>query len=70
MSKIIEKLVGRECKLVIDAEKNILEDDQVDATILEVDEEWVRFTYLDKKKNIKTKIIRIDAIESIEELEE
>ena len=62
MSKIINDLVGKNCKITTeDALVN-----EMMCTVLDADDEWIKFTYTDKKNNIKTKILRIDSIENIE----
>lgn len=63
MSKIISDLIGKQCK--IEAEDLIL-NENFNCTVLDSDDEWIKFTYTDKKNNIMTKILRIDAINSIE----
>lgn len=65
MSKIIESLVGKKCYLKIRDE--FFEDyDKFVCEILEVDEEWMKFTYMNKKLDVKTRIIRIDEIEHVD----
>lgn len=69
MSKIIGELVGKKCKLKI--RDVYFEDyDKLECHILEVDEEWIKFTYINKKKEVKTRIIRIDAVEHVDVLAE
>ncbi len=38
----------------------------MECNVIDVDDEWIKISYSDKKKVEKTKIIRIDTIESIE----
>lgn len=70
MSKIISELIGKECKITIEAEMDIMGNNEVNAKVLEVDDEWIKFVYTDKKGSEKTKILRIDNIESVELIEE
>lgn len=66
MSRIIAELVGKRCKLV---EEDTIGEAKV-CTVLDVDEEWVKYSYGDKKKGPQTKIIRIDHIKSVDLVEE
>jgi len=63
MSKIINELVGKQCK--IKTEDEII-NENFNCTVLDTDDEWIKFTYTDKKNNIMTKILRIEAIDSID----
>lgn len=63
MSKIINELVGKRCK--IETEELVI-NDNFNCTVLECDDEWIKISYTDKKNNVITKILRIDNIDSIE----
>lgn len=66
MSNMIKELVGKECKIFLDDDNVFSElSDQV-VQVVEVDEEWMKISYADKKKNEKTKIMRIEDIQSVE----
>lgn len=69
MSKIISELVGKECKITTEAALALSGSVEVLAKILDVDDEWIKFTYTDKKGNVKTKILRIESIDSVELIE-
>lgn len=69
MSKIIAELVGKRCSIKSD-EALILGNTELECNVLDVDEEWIKFTYVDKKNIEKTKILRIEAIDSVELLED
>jgi len=58
MSKIINNLVGKKCRL------GILGIDG-EVTVLDVDEEWIKYEYTDKKGN---KCIKIQRIKDIAEI--
>ncbi len=58
MSKIINNLVGKKCRL------GILGIDG-EVTVLDVDEEWIKYEYTDKKGNKCVKIQRIEDISEI-----
>lgn len=67
MSKIISDLTGKKCLIEFDEEPlSMSMSAKITADILEVDEEWVKLRFMAKKGGIKTKIIRIDSIKSIE----
>lgn len=69
MSKIIEELVGCECVISSDEFMGIAGRAQLKCEVLAVDDEWLKISYIDKKDNLKVKIVRIDAVDSIELLE-
>ena len=65
MSAIIKSIVGKKCK--------IHEQDQYPenmSRIIEMDEEWVKVVEYGKKGKENNRIIRIDLIQSISEIEE
>ena len=66
MSKIISELIGRNCKIETDDALVFAGNTEVKCTILDADDEWIKFTYSDKKNVVKTKILRIDSIDNIE----
>ena len=69
MSKIISSLVGDKCKIMVN--RSVLgpsTDDVVD--ILEVDEEWVKVSFRNKKGVNKTIVIRVEDINRIEVVSE
>lgn len=66
MSKIIHELVGKACKIIINGDSILDIDTNIICTVLDVDDEWIKFTYTDKKNNSKTQILRIDCIDNIE----
>lgn len=69
MSKIINSLVGKKCKIDIEG---MFFTDCIDniCTVIDADEEWIKVSYSTKKDILKTKIIRIESIEKIEEITE
>lgn len=66
MSKIISELIGKEC--VIKTEEALLfaGNNEVKCIVLDADDEWIKFTYKDKKGVEKIKILRIDSLDSVE----
>ncbi|MEG0894712.1 MAG: hypothetical protein RSE93_03285 [Oscillospiraceae bacterium] len=65
MSKIISDLIGKECEIQGDS---LIFDEttSIKCTVLEVDDEWIKISYTDKKNNNKIKIIRIESVENVE----
>lgn len=62
MSKLISELIGQRCKITN-------EDGSQNAwvyTILDVDDEWVKAQYANKKGVSNTVLIRIDAIKKVD----
>lgn len=62
MSKLIESLVGSTCDLQVEDGQQISGTTSYNANVLDVDDEWVKFSYTDKKGMVKIKMIRIDQI--------
>lgn len=65
MSKIINDLVGKQCKIETEG---LITNEAFNCTVLECDDEWIKILYTDKKNNVMTKILRIDAVHSIEQM--
>lgn len=70
MSKIIKDLVGKQCILTSQEALFFAGNTEVECMVLAADDEWIKFTYTNKKKVKKTKILRIDSVESIDLLSE
>ena len=68
MSKIINDLVGKNCKIESDNLSYDIENDT--CMILEADDEWIKISYIDSKKVTITKILRIESIETVELINE
>lgn len=66
MSKIISDLIGKNCKIKAEEALLFSGNTEVACTVLDADDEWIKFTYTDKKNIVKTKILRIDSIDSVE----
>lgn len=64
MSKIIQELTGKRCKVTY--QEGLTSEV---CTILEVDEEWMKTQYDSKKEKDCTRIIRIELIDHIEVLD-
>lgn len=66
MSKMLQELVGKQCKITIDEDNIFSELNDLPVQVLEVDEEWIKVSYTDKKKSEKTKIFRVEDVRNIE----
>lgn len=70
MSKIINEVVGKTCKIKTEDALGLVGSPDIICTVLDADDEWIKFTYTDKKNVSKTKISRIDSIDNIELINE
>lgn len=70
MSNIISALIGEKCK--IRTEEAVIFSGNIDvvANVLDVDDEWIKFSFVDKKGVTKIKILRIESIDNIELISE
>jgi hypothetical protein len=66
MSKIIHELVDKTCKITTNGDSILDIESGSICTVLDVDDEWIKITYTDKKNNTKTQVLRIDCIDNIE----
>ena len=66
MSKIISSLVGERCRIRTDEALSFNGSIDIVANVLDVDDEWIKFSFVDKKGATKVKILRIEAIDNIE----
>jgi hypothetical protein len=66
MSKIISELIGKECKIRTEEALVFAGNVEVSCSVLDVDDEWVKILYADKKGTNKIKILRIESIDNIE----
>lgn len=69
MSKILSELLNKRCVLVSEDGLQIVSKKEIECIVLDVDDEWIKFTFADKKGNNKTQILRIDAIERVNLIE-
>lgn len=70
MSKLISELINKECKIKIDEAMFWIGNNEVTCLVLDVDDEWVKIRYTDKKGKQIVKIVRIESIDEVELLEE
>ena len=66
MSKLINDLKGYKCKISFNTIVSFLDDDKRVYEIIDVDDEWVKLDYKDKKGVDKKVIVRIETIDTIE----
>ena len=66
MSKILSELVGMECKIKTEEALAFVGSSELACRVLEADDEWIKLSYTDRKNVEKTRILRIDSIESVE----
>lgn len=69
MSKLIEELVNQECKILTEDALKLSGNAEIHCKVLDVDDEWIKISFVDKKNNAKVRILKIEDIESIELLD-
>lgn len=67
MSKLINEIVGKECRIKPDEEIELM-DSWIQCQVLDADDEWIKIRYEDKKKGIVTRLFRIENIDEVEVL--
>lgn len=63
MSKMLEELKGKECKITFE---NGIQSHTY--KVIDLDDEWLKITSIDKKGNEKTEIVRIENVNEVEVL--
>jgi len=66
LSKLLKDLIGVKCIIDCDGAVVFTGKSEMECEVLDVDDEWVKITYKDKKNVTKTNIIRIESIDNIE----
>lgn len=66
MSKILTDLINKKCKVISEDGLTIGLNDKVECTILDVDDEWIKISFIDKKVGEKTHILRVDSIKRVD----
>lgn len=66
MSKLINELVGKECKIKSDDALSLVGSQEMQCVVLDTDDEWMKVQYTDKKQNQVTKLIRIENVDGVE----
>lgn len=66
LSKLLKDLIGTKCIINCEGTVVLTGKNEMECEVLDVDDEWVKITYKDKKGVTKTSIIRIESIDNIE----
>lgn len=66
MSKILSELINKKCILVSDEGLSIVSKREIECTILDIDDEWIKFTFTDKKGVEKMQILRVEDIQRVD----
>lgn len=69
MSKLIQELVNKNCKISTGDALQLVGSDKLQCFVLDADDEWIKVRYEDKKKNQVIKLLRIESIENVEIME-
>ena len=69
MSKLIDELKGKECKIKSEDALVLVGSEEMACLVLDTDDEWIKVQFTDKKKNTIIKLLRIENIEEIQILE-
>jgi len=69
MSKLINDLVGKECKIKSDEAWAMVGADAVKCLVMDCDDEWIKVQYTDKKGKVIVKLLRIETVDEVELLE-
>ncbi|WP_330698002.1 hypothetical protein [Anaerotignum sp.] len=70
VSKLIMELIGKNCKIKSEEDFMFSGNAEVECSIIDADDEWIKLSYSDKKGVVRTKIVRIDAIKNVEMISE
>ena len=66
MSKLISELILKECKIKTEDALQLVGSTELLCHVLDADDEWIKVSFTDKKKNQITKLLRIENISEIE----
>lgn len=66
LSKLIRELVGKKCKIETEVALDLIGASELQCLVLDVDEEWMKIQFIDKKKKQITKLLRIESIDGIQ----
>ena len=69
MSKLISDLAQKECKIKTDDALQLVGSTELLCHVLDADDEWIKVSFTDKKKNQITKLLRIENINEVEIIE-
>lgn len=65
MSRILSELINKKCILCSSEAYSLVSKSEINCTILEVDEDWVKINYTNKKGVNKTVIIKVESISKV-----
>ncbi len=68
-SKILSELINKKCVLIMEDYFLFNCYEEIKCTILDVDNEWLKFTIIDERNVIKTQIFKIKTIQTIDFIE-
>lgn len=66
MSKLINELTGKECKIKSDEAFALVGKEELSCLVMDSDDEWIKIRFTDKKNNTIIKLLRIENIDEIE----
>ena len=69
MSKLINELKDKECKIKSEDALVLVGSEEMTCLVLDTDDEWIKVQFVDKKKNTIIKLLRIENIDEIQILE-
>lgn len=69
MSKILSELMNKTCIIVSDSCLEISCKREIECTVVDVDDDWIKITFIDKKGIRKTEIFRVETIERVHLIE-
>ena len=69
MSKLICDLVQKECKIKTEDALQLVGSTELLCHVLDADDEWIKVSFADRKKNQITKLLRIENISELEIIE-
>ncbi|MBQ6844130.1 MAG: hypothetical protein IJO60_05790 [Agathobacter sp.] len=70
MSKLINELVGKECKIKSDDALELVGGTELSCVVLDCDDEWIKVQYTNKKNVQVVKLLRIENVDEVEILGE
>ena len=66
MSKLINELINKECKITSDAALQLVGSTELLCLVLDTDDEWIKVQFTEKKNKQIKKLLRIENIDEIE----
>ena len=66
MSKLISELVQKDCKIKTEDALQLVGSTELLCHVLDADDEWIKVSFADRKKNQITTLLRIENISEVE----